>query len=148
MSGLTLELYVRSLAPVGGEPSRSETIEQLRVLAEHGAVDGYEILVWGRAMPTDSDHPLAQRLDRFRAWAADHGATLVGVEERPAGAVGDEPRRVTRLPTAVLAEYHDGDLAVVTPREHDGSVRTVADHLGALTLDPAAWFERGLAASD
>lgn len=148
MSRVKLELYVRSLAPVGGEPSRAETMERVRVLAEHGNVDDFEVVVWGQAIPVDLDHPLVDRVAQFRAWAADHHATLVGVEDRQAGSLVDEPRQVTTLPTVALAEYQDGELAAVTPHERDGAVRTVADHVGALALDSNPWTDRELAASD
>lgn len=148
MSCVTLELYVRSLAPVGGEPSRAETIERLGVLAEHENVDEYEVVVWGQAIPAGIEHPLADRLDRFQQWADDHDATLVGVEKRDVGSLVDEPQRLTILPSVALAEYQDDELVGVTPHERDGALRTVADHLGALALDPSPWTERELAASD
>lgn len=148
MSGVNLELYVRSLAPHGGEPSRAEIIEQVRTLVEHGIVDDYEIVVWGEALPVDTDHELSERLAKFRAWAAAHDAVLVGFEDRPAGSLVDEKRRVTTLPTVALAEYRDGELVGVTPHERDGALRTVADHVGALSLDSNPWTERELVASD
>lgn len=148
MSGVTLELYVRSLAPHGGEPSRAEISEQVRALVEYGGVDDYELVVWGEALPDDTDHELSERLAQFRAWAAAHDATLVGFEDRPAGSLVDETREVTSLPTVALAEYRDGDLVGVTPHERDGALRTVADHVGALTLDSNPWPKRELAPSD
>lgn len=147
MTGVDLELYVRSLAPTGGEPDRTALVEQVRAAAEQGGGEA-EVVVWGRAVPADSDHPLADRLAQFRTWAADTGARLVGVEECTTGSLADEKRHVTRLPSVALAEYRDGELVAVTPHERDGAIRTVADHLGALALDSNAQREGAVAVSD
>lgn len=147
MTGVDLELYVRSLAPTGGEPDRTELVEQVRAAAEQRGGDA-EVVVWGRAVPADSDHPVADRLEQFRAWATDTGARLVGVDDCVAGSLADDERHVTRLPSVALAEYRDGELVAVTPHERDGAIRTVADHLGALALDSNRSREWTVAASD
>nr|WP_255195228.1 HTH domain-containing protein [Halorarius litoreus] len=114
---------------------------------ERGTVDDYEVVVWGAAIPTDTDHELGARLDAFRAWAAETDAELVGVEERQTGSLVDEPYQVTTLPVLAVAEYHDGDLVAVTPSEQNGAIRTVADHVGALQeANPPV--EQPLTASD
>lgn len=147
MTGVDLELYVRSLAPASGEPDRTELVEQVRAAADQSGGTA-DVVVWGRAIPLDSDHPLADRLARFREWATDTGARLVGVEEHVTGSLADEKRPVIGLPTVMLAEYRDGELVAVTPHERDGALRTVADHLGGLALDASPRTEEKFAASD
>lgn len=146
---VTAELFVRSLASRGSGDRQETAAETLAALAGEGAVDHYEVHVWGEAVPVDSDHPIARRVTEFRDWAASNGAGLSGVERRTVGSLVDEGRTVTTLPTMALAEYHDGDLASVTPYERDGVVYTVEDRLGALAeSDEPARDERLLVASD
>lgn len=146
---VTAELFVRSLASRGTDDLHETTGETLAALADDGVVDHYEVHVWGEAVPVDSDHPIARRVAEFCDWAASNGAELSGIGRRTVGSLVDEGRTVTTLPTMALAEYHDGDLASVTPYERDEVVYTVEDRLGALAeSDEPTRDERLLVASD
>jgi predicted transcriptional regulator len=131
-STVRAELFVRSLAPDSVE--RQDAVAAgLAALADGGAVDQHAVEIWGNAVPLGVDHPLAQRVQRFREWADEEGVALVGLEERSTGTLVDEQRVVVSLPTMALAEYRDGELTSVAPyRRPDGTVCTVDDRLDAL----------------
>lgn len=135
---VTVELFVRSLAPRGCGRLQADAIDTLSELVDRGIVDDYEVRIWGDAVPVDGDHPIVREVVRLREWAATNGAELLGVDRRTAGSLVEEARAVTALPTMVLAEYHDGKLACVSPHERDGVVHTIEDRLGALheSTDP------------
>lgn len=127
-----VELYVRSLAPDSGE-RQDAVAARVAGLSEQEAVDGYEVEVWGNAVPLDVDHPLAETVARFREWAREADVELLGLEERSTGTLVDERQVVLSLPTMALAEYRDGDLSCVAPhRRRDGTVCRVDDRLDAL----------------
>lgn len=130
----TVKLYVRSLAPRGSQEVQSVLVEKLADLIEQDVLADYEIRVWGDAVPTDTQHDLANQVDAFEEWAETAGATLVGVEERPAGTLVDESRSIRTVPSIALAEYRGGELVSVAPHESDGAVHTVEDRLGALDV--------------
>lgn len=129
-----VELYVRSLA--AETAARQERVAaDLAALSERGAVDDYTVRVWGREITAVGDHPLTDRVDAFRAWAAEMDVELVGFEERAKGSLVDEERPVLALPTMALAEYRDDELACVTPYRCGRRVVTVRDRLDAMAPD-------------
>jgi len=128
-SGTTVEVCVRSLSE-DVQPLLDETLGRLR---EADAVDEVRVTVWGRsfdptgaAAATDPGRALAGRLEAFRQWAAENGASFGGFF-RPrtvARLTGEAGTRVD-LPTVTLAEYRDDELAFVTPCRIDGRFHTV-----------------------
>jgi hypothetical protein len=137
-SGTTVEVPVRSLSE-DVQPLLDETLSRLR---EADAVEEVRVTVWGRsfdptgaAAATDPGRALAGRLEAFRRWAAENGASF-GRFFRPRTVdrlTGDVGTRVD-LPTVTLAEYRDGELAFVTPCRLDGRFHTVqgrADRIAA-----------------
>lgn len=133
---VTVELYVRALAPRAGYEQVDRVRSELARLADEGAVAEYGITIWGDALPVEGDHPLVDRVAAFRSWADDADVTLVSVERARTGSLVDDPQTVWTLPTLALAEYHDGTLVAVTPHERDGAIHTVGDRLATLA-EPA-----------
>jgi hypothetical protein len=129
-SGTTVELGVRSLS-AAVQPLLDETLRSL----EGADVDRVAVAVWGRsfdptgpAAATDPGRHLADRLEAFRRWAAENGASFgpffrTRAVRRLAG--GTETR--VDLPTVTLAEYRDGVLAFVAPCWLGGRHHTVLD---------------------
>lgn len=128
-SGTTVEVCVRSLSE-DVQPLLDETLRRLR---EADTVEEVRVTVWGRsfdptgaAAATDPGRALAGRLEAFRQWAAENGASF-GRFFHPQTVdqlTGDAGTRVD-LPTVTLAEYRDGELAFVTPCRLDGRFHTV-----------------------
>lgn len=128
-SGTTVEVCVRSLSE-DVQPLLDETLSRLR---EADAVDEVRVTVWGRsfdptgaAATTAPGRALAGRLEAFRQWAAENGASFgwffrPQTVDRLTGGVGTR----VDLPTVTLAEYRDGELAFVTPCRLDGRFHTV-----------------------
>lgn len=131
----TVELFVRSLSP-SDDGGHAETV--LRGLdAVEDDLDGHSVHVWGDAVGLDgplaeTDHAefVLDRVSRFREWATAQGLDLVGYDTREVDCrFTDTQRRKLSLPAVALAEYHDGNLAAVTPCRTDEGLHRVADHL-------------------
>jgi hypothetical protein len=136
---LTVDLFVRSLSPVGARARPSATVDRLRTLVEAGRIDDYSVVVWGRAVDLSSDATERERedivLDRvaaFRSWAADRRVTLDGFERQEVSTMTGETHTVLTLPVMVLAESVGDELACVVPCTTDGGVLTVEDRLESL----------------
>lgn len=135
-SGTTVEVRVRSLSD-DVQPLLDETLRRLR---EADGVDAVRVAVWGRsfdptgpAAATDPGRALAGRLEAFRRWADENGASF-GPFFRPRTVdrlTGETCTRVD-LPTVALAEYCDGDLAFVAPCRLGGRYHSVLDRADRL----------------
>lgn len=135
----TVDLFVRSLSPVGARGRPPETIERLRSLTEAGTVDDYSVTVWGREIGLSSEAASEERerlvLDRvtaLRSWAAEQGVTLDASERQEVSALTGETYTALTLPVMVLVESAGDDLTCVTPCTTDGGVLTVEDRLESL----------------
>ena len=127
----TVEVCVRSLSG-DVQPLLDETLRRLEGADD---IDRIRVVVWGRsfdptgpAATTDPGRVLADRLETFRLWAAENGASFgpffrARTVDRLTG--GTSTR--IDLPTVSLAEYRDGDLAFVAPCWLDGRYHAVLD---------------------
>jgi len=139
---VTVDLFVRSLSPVGARGRPTGTIERLRDLVETGRIERYSVYVTGEEVEISSDAPAHERgefiLDRvaaFRSWAAERGVTLDAFDRREVSTLTGERYTVLALPVMALAESVGGDLACVAPCSTDDGVVTVADRLESLERD-------------
>ena len=136
-SGTTVELCVRSLSDEV-QPLFGEALRRLRG-AE--AVDEVAVAVYGRsfdptgpAAATEPGRALADRLESFREWANENGASFGPFfrARRVERLAGEACTRV-ELPTVTLAEYREGDLVFVAPCHLDERHYTVLDRVRRLT---------------
>jgi hypothetical protein len=140
-SECTVELFMRAEPQLGVEPTRQEIVDRLTELKRMGAVDAYDIHVWGNAIRPDG--PLAgttyhglvlEHIESFRDWAATSGASLSGCfdEHRiSCGTTGEEYVTIS-LPTACVAVYEDETLRGVYPHVRDGRQYPVSEALRRL----------------
>lgn len=118
-SGPTVELYVRSLSD-DVQPLLDETLRRLR---EAEDVEEVGVTVYGRsfdptgpAVATEPGRALADRLEAFRRWASENGASFGPFfRARTVERLADETCTRVDLPTVTLAEYRGGELAFVAP---------------------------------
>jgi hypothetical protein len=146
-SETTVEVCVRSLSD-DVQPLLDETLRRLRAADD---VETVEVSVWGRsfdptgpAAATGPGRALADRLEAFRRWADENGASF-GPFFRPntvCRLTGETCTRVD-LPTVVLAEYRDGDLAFVAPCRLGDRYYSVLDRAGRLAADESRSAARG-----
>lgn len=140
---VTLELYVRSLAPYGSTAQLEGVLDRLDRLEETGTVARYSVEVWGRQVRPATDAPAAvptdvhDRLAAFRSWADSNGASLDPFFETKEVRVSftDEAYTVVDLPVMALAEYRGDELAFVAPCVDGGATYAVADRLDALEAE-------------
>ena len=136
---VAVNLFVRSLSPVGARGRPAGTMERLRGLVETGTIDDCSMTVWGKEVELPSDGTLEERegpvLDRvaeFRSWAAERGVALDAFERREVSTVTGETHTVLTLPVMVLVESVGDEITCVTPCRTDSGVLTVDDRLDAL----------------
>lgn len=135
-----LELYVRSLLPRGACACQEAVVDRLQELAEDGAIDAFEVTVWGRglapstAAATDAGRELLGRIERFSGWARERGLTLRPRFERRTvrSDLTDETYDAVLFPAMAVAVFRDDDLAFVAPCADGTTVYTVADVLDAV----------------
>lgn len=143
-----MELYVRSLRPRGN--ATAATVEKLAALVDSGALDSYDVVVWGdRAPPsavrahTPMGQYVCQRLAVFREWARRNDLTL-GPAVREASIdseITGETTAAVCLPAVLLAVYEDDHLQQVVPHDVDGESRSVPAFLmSLLDGEPAGSF--------
>lgn len=140
-SAVSVELYVRSLAPRAARDRLERVVARLTSLAETDRIEDVSVRVTGKAVPatpadavTDYGAFLCNRVAVFREWAdlTDHSIDA-RFERRTVHSAftGDEYDAVV-WPELVLAEYVSGDLRFVAPCERGEESVTVEDRLVAL----------------
>lgn len=134
-----VELYLRSLAPTGAYERQEAVLDRLECLAERGRVESVSSTVWGDRIRQRADlrdeagHAILDDVDRLRAWAADHDASLDPFfEEREGNSLVESAHTVLIPPVLCLAIRDDEGLRGVFPCATDGETYTVADGLDAL----------------
>lgn len=146
-ASLTLEVYVRSLAPRAIQSHQEEIFRRLERLEAIGIVDEYAVELWGRELPAnppDGDaigQDIRNRIGQFRRWASAADVSLepgFSTETVRSTITGETSTRI-RVPAITLAEYVGDDLQFVSPCTDDGTAITVTDRLDAI--------ERGVAAT-
>lgn len=137
-STVSVELYVRSLAPRAGRRRMEETVRRLATLEDRDAIGEYRVYVTGKTIPaspaeavTEFGAFLCNRIAAFRDWADRTGRSLAPRFTRRAvdSAFTGERYHAVAAPELMLAEYVDCDLRFVAPCEDDGTQVTVADRL-------------------
>ncbi|WP_254535292.1 HTH domain-containing protein [Halomarina litorea] len=129
--GRTVELYVRSLAPREAHQRQERVIESLGDLEERGVIDGFDVLVWGRALcpgsagaHTGAGRTVSDRLDRIERWVEGTARSIAQVcrSERLESAITGECHEVVRLPSLALAEFDGDELIHFAPCRADRRV--------------------------
>jgi hypothetical protein len=142
---VSLELYVRSLAPRAGHAQQEALIRRLEELDATDRIDEYSVTVWGRrvslssaAAETDAGQFVLDRVEAFRDWARRSSRSVDSFFEthRVESSLTDEEYVALVLPAVVLAEYRDGELAYVAPCSDGGTATTPADQLDHLESSP------------
>jgi hypothetical protein len=137
-----VDLFVRSLSPVGARTRPAAVIEHLENMVEAGVVDTYSVCVWGKEVelssaPGKDQHTesVVEQVESFRTWATEQGVALDAFEEREVSTMTGETHTVLTLPVMVLAESVAERLVCVTPCTTGGGVLTVEDRLESLDTD-------------
>ncbi|WP_276254433.1 HTH domain-containing protein [Halomontanus rarus] len=157
---ITLELWIRSIAPTVRTARRDRIVDRVQQLADRDVVDAFECNGWAGMVERDdagvesdgegededeyedeggrvSQHPnqpLRAILESFERWADRTGRSLEPCfrTRRAESAITGESTVVCRPPTVALAEYHDGELAHVAPSRVGERVVGIEDRLDAL----------------
>lgn len=141
---VTLELWIRSIAPTVRTARRDRIVDRVRRLADRNVVDAFECNGWTGVVERDDggeedgrdhpDQPLRAVLESFERWADRTGRSLEPCfrTRRAESAITGESTVVCRPPTVALAEYHDGELAHVAPSRVDDRVIEIEDRLESL----------------
>lgn len=150
-STVSVELYVRSLAPRAGRRRMEETVRRLATLEDRDEIGEYRVYVTGKTIPaspaeavTDFGAFLCNRIAAFRDWADRTGHSLEPRFTHRAvdSAFTGERYHAVAAPELLLAEYVDGDLRFVAPCDTDGTQVAVADRLARLAEAPTAESDR------
>jgi hypothetical protein len=137
----TVELCVRSLSETFVQAQQRSAIDRLAELSAAGAIDAFDIQVWGRQLVlsattirTDSGRRFLDRFKRIRTWAAGQDVSLAPFfEVREISAeLTDEEFTVVAFPVSALVEYVDGEIVSVTPHRTENQVYSVPDRLADL----------------
>lgn len=146
-----LELYVRSLLAEQARSQQEEIIERLGDLENDGAIDEFQIVVWGQQAPaspaqarTEAGEFVLNRVAVFSQWGEANGFDVADqFEYRDVeSSMVDESYQAVRFPVMTLAEYHGQDLVFVAPAGDGGSVHTVRDRIDVIETTTDA-DERG-----
>ncbi|MFD1585573.1 HTH domain-containing protein [Halorientalis brevis] len=133
-----LELYVRSLLAEQARSQQDEVIERLNALKDDGAIDEFQVVIWGRQAPaspaqarTDAGVFVLNRVAVFSEWAAANGLSVdEHFEHRSVeSSIVNESYQAVRFPVMTLAEYHGQDLAFVAPATEQDATHTVRERL-------------------
>lgn len=155
---VTLELWVRSVAPTVTTPRRNRIVDRVRRLADRNVVDAFDCNGWASVVERDDasvenerevrheheqeheygyehpDRPVRATLEAFERWADRAGRSLEPCfrTRRAESTITGESTVVCRPPTVALAEYHDGELAHVAPSRIGERLIEIEDRLDAL----------------
>ncbi|MHB9287763.1 HTH domain-containing protein [Halobacteriales archaeon Cl-PHB] len=139
--GVQVEVFVRSLAPIGAGRPQKTVVRTLERLTDRGTVDDYRVTVCGKEVPADRDQAVTafcERLldcvDAFEAWAERNDRALHGVFDRKEAhsSITGEDRVYRVAPVLAVAEYEGTDLRFVAPSVGDGRQVSVIDRLEEL----------------
>lgn len=140
-----VELYVRSLLAEQARSQQDEVIDRLNALEDDGAVDEFQVVIWGRQAPaspaqarTDAGVYMLNRVAVFSEWAAANGLSVEEHFEHRSveSSIADESYQAVRFPVMTLAEYHGRDLAFVAPATGQDTTHSVQERLDRIeTVD-------------
>lgn len=142
---IRVEVFVRSLRPQRWQGPQNRLLDRLEGLVERDVIDGFDVLVWGESAPasradarTDFGRYVLDRVGDFRAWAEANGRSVEAVFDLRSvdSSITGETHRRLALPAMLMAEYHDGRLACVTPHERGGETVPLGDRVTELGIRP------------
>ena len=143
-----IEVFLRSFAPpIGVREQQEDVLEQLSQLESQGVVESISVDIWGKAVcpeghcgETHAGERILDRIDEFRAWAADADVPVDSpFEERlVTSTTTDEEFRKIVLPRLCLGVYADEDLQLVLPCQLEDETISVESLLSALDAAPPA----------
>ena len=140
---VTLEVFVRSLAPTSGQERQRAVLAHLDRLDSEGLIDGYDVHVWGDAVAADSaasdtaaGRGVRTRVAAFQQWALSENVSVQPFFETStqSSAMTGEERTVISLPELTVAEYEGGELNGMAPHRADGDVVSVRDYVEEMEL--------------
>jgi len=137
----TVDVFVRSLAPTNGLERQRAVIDRLDRLESDGAIDGYDVHVWGEAVAvdaplsaTETGRGVRTRVAAFQQWALAENVSVQPFferTERSSAMTGDEQTVIT-LPSITVAEREKAELVGMAPHRSEGEVVSVLDYLDEL----------------
>jgi len=142
--GISVEMFVRGQSEMGVRDQQRRVIEGLSELEETGAIDEFDVHVWGKEVSpaavregTDCHRSTIGRVNEFAEWAEANGASLEPTfrRRRVTSSITDEDHTVISLPVMCLAVYEDEELDSVYPCHVDGTTCTVHESLERLGTD-------------
>jgi hypothetical protein len=133
---------LRSFAPpIGVREQQEAVLEDLSRLERQDALESVSVDVWGKAVcpegqcgDTHAGERVLERIEEFRAWAADaDGPVESPFEERTVSSTTtDEKFRKIVLPRFCLGVYVDSDLHLVLPCQFGDETFSVEALISAL----------------
>ncbi|MFC4357864.1 HTH domain-containing protein [Halobium salinum] len=120
----SVTLFLRADPEPGAERPRQRVVERLSALEREGALDEYDVVVWGREIRlggplegTPYYRSVLDRVEEFETWAARTGTSLDPLFQRRTveSVMTDEEYEVLTLPVACLAVYRDDELHRLYP---------------------------------
>lgn len=139
----TATLFVRADPDPASEQTIRTALERLRELTDSGAVDGYEVVPWGRTFSQDGPlagtayhKRIAGYLDAFEHWAARTDACLDWSFQcrTVESSIVNADNETVSLPVVALAIYEQGALSFVAPTREE-SVPAALSQLERLDAD-------------
>lgn len=150
----TIELWIRSFAPVTTGPTQERALERVESLEKSDLIDTVDIGVWGKEIEqTERSRRIPQlrkiqaRLESFEQWArrTDHSLAPFFRTRNVESKITGDRYEVQRLPTIALAEFEDDELIHVAPCRDGERTIDVFDRLDVLEderkTNPVVTFE-------
>ncbi|MFB6311487.1 MAG: HTH domain-containing protein [Salinirussus sp.] len=138
---LTVELYVRSLAPRVGHERLDTVVDRLDHLASTGYLADFTVRITGDEIPatpadavSETGAFLSRRVSSFESWASRTGRSLDASFERRIVASGIIGQTHTAIvpPMIAMAEFLDGDVRYVSPCSDSHGQVSVEDRLTSM----------------
>lgn len=155
--GVSVELYVRSLAPRSGRSRQDAIVERLRAFDRRDVISSLDVVVTGDCLcpdsagaETDPGKFLLDRVNAFQSWATAHDRSLEPFfvrRTRSTDLLGD-PATGILFPEVTMAEFSNGELRFVTPCKEGDRMHTVRDRLAVLHEGDATLAEEREAGYD
>lgn len=145
-------MFVRSQAGSGIQGVQRGVVDQLRALEDRGAIDAFEMRVWGpdvcASMPHDGGsfaESTVGRVQEFEAWADERDVSVRGTfrHHRIDSAISDEEATVVSLPSLFLAVYENDALVDISPCRRGNEVCSVATILERLAAETGLGYAPG-----
>ena len=141
---ISVEVFVRSLAPPGGvHDEQLAILERLEVFEDAGPVDDWSVTIWGDRLcecevctSTTAGRLASERVREFRNWSerADESVSLPFEHREVTADVTGTDFEAMVPPRLTIAIYDEDQLLRVYPCTADGTHYTVTDGLDWLEL--------------